>query len=250
LLTLPDFAAWQIGFDGVNTLKPLPLDMSGKGTSVVTPKNLFTAPVRLAMSGNRIELLLTAPKKPGTYTLSSLMSDGIFDKLPTLALAQFVVGGNPVTMSIPKTLPTPTREYPVIVPDDIVKYRTFTFDQGPNTALLPGFGFTINDQLYNMAEVPTAPRVGTCEEWRIENATEEGHPFHLHENSFQLVAINDTPNEPMEVWDTFIIPPKVNGKNGSITIRIRFVQWFGKTVFHCHILPHEDTGMMANILMS
>jgi FtsP/CotA-like multicopper oxidase with cupredoxin domain len=53
----------------------------------------------------------------------------------------------------------------------------------------------------------------------------------------------------MEVWDTFIIPPKYNGKNGSITFRVRFVQWYGKTVFHCHILPHEDTGMMQNILM-
>jgi suppressor of ftsI len=250
MLTLPGFAAWQIGFDGVNTLKPLPLDMSGTGTPVVTPKNLFSAPVRLAMSGNRIELLVTAPKKAGTYTLSSLASDGIFDKVPTIALAQFVVGGNPVTMSIPKTLPVPTREYPVITDSDIVKYRTFTFDQGPTDALLTGFAFKINDELYNMAVCPTAPQVGTCEEWRIENATDEAHPFHLHENSFQLTAINDRPNEPMEVWDTFVIPPKVNGKNGSITIRIRFVQWFGKTVFHCHILPHEDTGMMANILMS
>jgi FtsP/CotA-like multicopper oxidase with cupredoxin domain len=153
-------------------------------------------------------------------------------------------------MDIPTMLPVPTREYPVITAKDIVKYRTFTFDQGKRTDLLMGFGFTINGTLYQMEDCPTAPQVGTCEEWRIENATDEAHPIHLHENSFQLIAINDKPNNPMEIWDTFMIPPAVNGKNGSITFRVRFVQWYGKTVFHCHILPHEDTGMMQNILMS
>ena len=92
--------------------------------------------------------------------------------------------------------------------------------------------------------------MGTCEEWRFENTTEDAHPIHLHENSFQLTAINDKPNNPMEIWATFIIPPKVGNINGSITFRVRFVQWYGKTVFHCHILPHEDTGMMQNIMMT
>jgi FtsP/CotA-like multicopper oxidase with cupredoxin domain len=46
-----------------------------------------------------------------------------------------------------------------------------------------------------------------------------------------------------------VIPPKIGGKNGSITMRIRFVQWRGKDVFHCHILPHEDTGMMVNFML-
>jgi FtsP/CotA-like multicopper oxidase with cupredoxin domain len=96
----------------------------------------------------------------------------------------------------------------------------------------------------------TRPKVGTCEEWRIENETEDLHPFHLHENSFQLIAINDKPVNPVEIWDTFGIPQKLNGVNGSLTIRVRFKQWYGKTVFHCHALPHEDTGMMQNILMS
>lgn len=103
---------------------------------------------------------------------------------------------------------------------------------------------------YQMSEVPFAPKVGTCEEWVISNDTDDANPFHLHTNSFQLVAINGIPNNPMEIWDTFMVPPKVNGKNGSITIRTRFVQWYGKDVFHCHILPHEDTGMMQNFLMA
>lgn len=69
-------------------------------------------------------------------------------------------------------------------------------------------------------------KVGTCEEWRVENDTADSHSFHLHVNSFQLIAINDRPI-PIEIWDTFIVPPKVDGVNGSITFRVRFVEGYG-----------------------
>jgi suppressor of ftsI len=256
MLALAGFDAWQIGFDGVNTLRPRYKDM--RGTGLVTPANMFDAPVRVAMEANRIELLLRAPKTPGTYVLKSCASKGIdFSAFPEFNLAAFVVEGSPMKMRIPDELPKPVREYPVIGDREIVARRRFVFNQGNAQqipavkGLLTGFGFVINDRLYQEMEVPTRPRVGTAEEWRLENAAEtEAHPFHLHENSFQIYKINDKPNEPMEVWDTFAIPPKQNGVNGSLTIRVRFVQWYGKTVFHCHILPHEDTGMMQNILMS
>jgi suppressor of ftsI len=124
------------------------------------------------------------------------------------------------------------------------------FGQGPRLDLLTGFGFTIDGKLYQEMECPTQPKVGTCEQWQIVNETDDVHPFHLHENSFQLFAINGKPVRPVEIWDTFAIPPKRNGVNGTLTIRVRFVQWTGKTVFHCHVLPHEDTGMMQNILMT
>lgn len=251
LLALPDFEAWQIGFDGINTLEPLPLDMSGSGVTKITPENLFTAPIRLAAQGNRIELLLRAPKTEKSYTLSSLDTRDIFPSAGgKFDIARFHVRGTPMNMGIPAKLPKPHREYPIIEDKDIVARRKFVFGQGARRDLLTGFGFTINGKLYQEMECPTRPQVGTCEEWRIVNETDDVHPFHLHENSFQLVAINDKPNRPVEIWDTFAIPPKRNGVNGTLTIRVRFVQWTGKTVFHCHVLPHEDTGMMQNILMT
>jgi suppressor of ftsI len=250
LMALPGFDAWQIEFDGVNTLTPMYLDMSGAGTTEITPENLFTAAIQLASQGNRVELLLRAPKKEGTYALSSLATSRIRPAAgEKFDIAQFVVSGSPVKMGIPATLPKPTREYPVIEAKEIVAHRKFLFGQGERRDLLTGFGFTIDGVLYQEMVCPTQPKVGTCEEWRIENNTDDLHPFHLHENSFQLFAINDKPKDPIEIWDTFAIPPRVNGVNGSLTIRVRFVQWTGKTVFHCHVLPHEDTGMMQNILM-
>jgi suppressor of ftsI len=250
-LALQGFEAWAIGFDGINTLEPLPLDMSGAGVIKITPENLFTAPVQLAAQANRIELLLRAPAKEGSYLLSSLASDRIKPALgEKFDIARFVVEGTAVKMGIPSKLPKPTREYPIIRDGDIVAHRKFLFGQGPRTDLLTGFGFTINGVLYQEMMCDARPKVGTCEEWRIENETDDLHPFHLHENSFQLFAINDKPESIISIWDTFAIPPKVNGTNGSLTIRVRFKQWHGKTVFHCHVLPHEDTGMMQNILMT
>jgi FtsP/CotA-like multicopper oxidase with cupredoxin domain len=77
-----------------------------------------------------------------------------------------------------------------------------------------------------------------------------GHPFHLHDNSFQVIEINGKPVDPVLVCDTILVPPKVDGVRGSVKFRVRFKEYTGKTVYHCHILPHEDTGMMQNILMS
>ena len=251
-LVLPGFTNYLIGFDGVNLLKTTKIDMSGKGTKLVNEENLLTAPMMIASAGNRIEFLIQAPSTPGTYTFGSLANQHLyFRPVPQMDFATFVVSGKPVSMGVPGKLPVPRREYPVISSGDVIAYRKFVFaSQTGRTDLLMGTAFTINGELYNEMDCNTAPRVGTCEEWRIENAHDEIHPFHLHENSFQVIAINDQPVSPMEVWDTFMVPAQITPNvNGSITIRVRFKQWYGKTVWHCHVLPHEDTGMMQNILM-
>ena len=251
LLTLAGFETYQIGFDGINTLEPLQTDMSGKGITSVSAATLFTAPVRLAAEANRIELLIRAPETPGTYAFGSAASSDVsFQPIPAIHLADFVVSGTPVTMSIPKRLPKPVREYPHIADSEIVRKRTVVFSEGPSTEMLTGFGFKIDDQFYDETETLIRPKLGTAEEWRLENTTSEVHPFHIHVNSFEIVALNDQPIKDPQFWDTFVIPPKANGKNGSMTIRSRFKQWTGKAVIHCHILPHEDNAMMRNILLT
>src|SRR5262249_37335032 len=70
------------------------------------------------------------------------------------------------------------------------------------------------------------------------------HPFHIHVNPFQVIAINGQRYpEPDVWWDTFSLPSK-----GTVTLRMFFrPDVIGTTVFHCHILPHEDLGMMSRI---
>jgi len=53
-----------------------------------------------------------------------------------------------------------------------------------------------------------------------------------------------------EIQDTIWLPPAIGGVPSSVTIRMRIKQFLGKDVFHCHILTHEDQGMMTNFLVS
>jgi len=251
-LILPGMEVWQIGFDGVNLLKPKEIDMSGQrpGFHALTVKNFIDAPVRMTVPGNRIELLIKAPDTPGTFTLSSMDASDLHGPATKIDFLNIVVSGPAKSMDFPKTLPKPTREYPLIPkrPTD----KTFIFSFQESKTILTGFDFLVNGVHYQEEICPTTVKLNDEVEWRIENATGSIHPFHLHVNSFQLVAINDVPVDPPEIWDTFYVPPKRSrddGKNGSITIRVRWVQWRGKAVHHCHFLSHEDTGMMQNFLI-
>jgi FtsP/CotA-like multicopper oxidase with cupredoxin domain len=245
-LVLPGCNMYAIGFDGINLLAPM--EIAQDGTTLITPANMNANTSAMMGPGNRFEFLIRAPLTPGTYTLSSLATAGVnFQPFPQIDLAHIVVAGTPVSMSLPTSLPVPTREYPLIADSEIATRRVITFSEGPDPTLLTGFGFFIDNRKYVENEVNYTVQNGTAEEWTIENSGAEAHPFHLHENSFEVVGLNGTPVQ-FGFWDTFLVPP-AGASNGSITIRIRFKGDPGKTVFHCHVLPHEDTGMMQNLLM-
>jgi hypothetical protein len=104
--------------------------------------------------------------------------------------------------------------------------------------------FDLDGRTFDAGRVDQTITVGTTEEWTLVNKDVFQHPFHIHVNPFQVIKVNneDYP-EPEVWWDTFALPPK-----GSVTLRMRFrPDVTGKTVFHCHILPHEDLGMMQLI---
>ena len=115
------------------------------------------------------------------------------------------------------------------------------------------------------------PRLGTQEVWEVVNYTGELHNFHIHQSKFRLtrqsdagappnlVAVQDptnivaqnepelatlNPNSNVDVWyDTFALPPY--GGRIFVTIPFYAPQQVGDFVYHCHILSHEDAGMMA-----
>ena len=108
-------------------------------------------------------------------------------------------------------------------------------------------GFYINDQKFAMESQPmTSVRIGSYQHWRIVNATTELHPFHIHQVHFLAYAENGVAlSHP--VWlDTVNVP-----FNGSVDVILDFTNPVikGLAVFHCHLLNHEDKGMMAKILM-
>ena len=107
-------------------------------------------------------------------------------------------------------------------------------------------GFYINGAKFATDAPPmTTARVGTYERWRIVNATAELHPFHIHQVHFLAYAENGVVLQ-RPVWlDTVNVPV-----GGTVDVILDFTNPVikGMAVFHCHLLNHEDKGMMAKIL--
>jgi FtsP/CotA-like multicopper oxidase with cupredoxin domain len=66
-----------------------------------------------------------------------------------------------------------------------------------------------------------------------------GSAFHIHTNPFQMVAINGEKLAERDWRDTVVVP-----RNGSVTFRSRFLDFSGRFVLHCHMMNHEELGMM------
>jgi suppressor of ftsI len=107
-------------------------------------------------------------------------------------------------------------------------------------------GFYINDQKYEPESAPmTRVRVGGYQHWRILNKTRELHPMHIHQVHFLAYAENGAPLEHPVWLDTVNVPT-----GGSVDVVMDFTNPVikGMSLFHCHLLNHEDKGMMAKIL--
>jgi FtsP/CotA-like multicopper oxidase with cupredoxin domain len=114
---------------------------------------------------------------------------------------------------------------------------TFTEDQK---------GFYINGEKFASDAAPMVrAKVGTLQHWRIVNASAELHPMHIHQVHFLAYAENDKPIADPLWLDTVNVP-----YGGSVDVIMDFSDPVikGMSVFHCHLLNHEDKGMMAKIL--
>jgi FtsP/CotA-like multicopper oxidase with cupredoxin domain len=103
--------------------------------------------------------------------------------------------------------------------------------------------WVINGQAYNESNPPLArPKFNTIEKWRFVNPTIHPHPMHLHLVQFQVIDIDGEPQDPSDHgWkDTVVVPP-----GSELTILVKFTDYTGRYVFHCHNLEHEDFAMMA-----
>jgi suppressor of ftsI len=107
-------------------------------------------------------------------------------------------------------------------------------------------GFYINGNKFAMDAAPlTSVRVGAYQHWRIVNRTAELHPFHIHQVHFLAYEENGTPLKYPAWLDTVNVPV-----GGSVDVILDFTDPVikGMAVFHCHLLNHEDKGMMAKVL--
>jgi suppressor of ftsI len=107
-------------------------------------------------------------------------------------------------------------------------------------------GFYVNGRPFDMLDGPVIrAKVGGLEHWQVVNSTDEVHPFHIHQIHF-LVFAQDGKREIAPTWlDTFDVQPQ---SSVDLVMDIRSPAIRGLAVLHCHILSHEDKGMMAKVL--
>jgi len=158
-------------------------------------------------------------------------------------------------MVLADIVPQPAANTTSKVPENSRKTDLKTLDLGAEEKVPPRFivtftedkkGFYINGEKFTPDAAPMVrSKVGSYQHWKIVNATGELHPMHIHQVHFLAYAENDRPiAEPM--WlDTVDVP-----YGGSVDVIMDFSDPVirGMSVFHCHLLNHEDKGMMAKIL--
>ncbi|MGA7438947.1 MAG: multicopper oxidase domain-containing protein, partial [Luteibacter sp.] len=186
----------------------------------------------------RISILVTGPA-PGRYalTMSSANTGPAGDTYPAATLGTLVSAGESVP-TVRITSPYPQAHD--LRQNPIAAYRRFVFQDAEDD----GNAFFINGRRFDPGRVDTTVKLGDIEEWTLFNPSQELHQFHIHQLDFQVTKINGKPADFIGYRDNVFIPAL-----GSITLRIPFTDpvILGKFVYHCHIMEHEDGGMMQII---
>jgi FtsP/CotA-like multicopper oxidase with cupredoxin domain len=121
-----------------------------------------------------------------------------------------------------------------------------------------GKQFYIDGKQYAMTDPPHfVAHAGTIERWTVLNSADEVHDFHIHQVHFIVESVNGAPTGlPPSWYDSYNVPPATHNPDGSVTpgwvtllIDFRDPVIRGEFLYHCHILDHEDNGMMAKILV-
>jgi FtsP/CotA-like multicopper oxidase with cupredoxin domain len=201
--------------------------------------------------GNRVDMLVQAPNTPGA-TVPITFGGGTL-------LMTVKVGSTAVPS--PKTFPPPQSGFPTMPgflndlnPADVVVSRALHFKTDPG----PGRGSNgagappkqvINGKKFEDHLFDQTMQLGAVEEWTLFNDGGPAHPFHIHINPFQVIEIKTSATaQPIQLpkpwiwWDDIAIPP-----GGYIKFLSHFVDFTGAYVLHCHILGHEDRGMMEMV---
>jgi spore coat protein A, manganese oxidase len=121
--------------------------------------------------------------------------------------------------------------------DRAVRTRTWTFRRAP-TGEHPGW--RLDRHAFDPDRIDADVRLGETEVWRFQSDLH--HPVHVHLDPFQVLSRrNQGPGPPDKGWkDTVDLAP-----SESVDVAVRFRDYPGRYLLHCHNLEHEDMAMMA-----
>ena len=201
----------------------------------------------LVPPAGRLEAIVKGPANGAPTVLRTRCVDTGPDGDPNPAMILADVGPGPAVASPPRVPVVDVRPaaHQVIEPETLERIKAappqfvMVFSEDKD-------GFYINRQKYSPDAGPMVQaNVGEYQHWRVENVTRELHPMHIHQVHF-LAFLENGRALPEEEWlDTVNVPA-----GGSVDVIMDFTDPVirGMSVFHCHLLNHEDKGMMAKIL--
>ncbi|WP_323121034.1 multicopper oxidase family protein [Burkholderia alba] len=220
-----------------------------------TPRDVTT--LRLA-PGERAEVLVRAGDRPARAVLTA----GEYDR-SKMAMSDDGHGSLPPDPSLPladvsfrpaAARALPARLRPVAALGEPVARKEVAFGESmdmdammrsPANGRPAGMRFMVNGEIFAPHRATLTSRRGDVELWTIRNETDMDHPFHLHGTQFQVVErerAGKTVSEPYRAWrDT------VNVGRDEIVRVLTMQPERGERMFHCHILEHEDLGMMGTL---
>ncbi|WP_111721501.1 multicopper oxidase family protein [Homoserinimonas sp. OAct 916] len=201
----------------------------------------------LVPPGNRADLLVSM--RTGASVLRTLpvdrgstgmmMGGGAAASSGADLLTLDVTGDRTDTASLP---PVPKQAVPRdLRTEPVTGHRELTFAMGMGMGA-GMMSFTVDGQPFDPTRVDTLVEAGAIEEWTLTNTSPMDHPIHLHVWPMQLITPSGEEDDS-PVWQDVVNVPA----RSSVRVRIPFEGFTGKTVYHCHILDHEDLGMMGII---
>jgi len=122
--------------------------------------------------------------------------------------------------------------------EGVARRRDLTMAMGMGMGM--GMSFTIDGREFDHMRTDQRVTAGDVEEWTVRNTSPMDHPFHLHVWPMQVVEERGRAVEEPRWRDVVNVPA-----GGAVVVRIPFEGIRGRTVYHCHILDHEDLGMMG-----
>jgi FtsP/CotA-like multicopper oxidase with cupredoxin domain len=244
-----------VGLDGVPTGSQ---DGTRQG-KILTRTNILLAPAA------RAEFIVTGPSstvKNATLLTLNVNTGPLGDNDPQRALAAIQTSANapepPLTVPAVSGLPNAQRFEGLATATPTLQ-RTLYFSEvlsDPSNPLSPtNFFITVDGATPVVFAGNNPPAIvttqGAVEDWTIQNRTAELHEFHMHQIHFLLLAQNGNPVtlDQLQFLDMIQVPFwDGKGPYPSVKVRMDFRgPDIGDFVYHCHILGHEDNGMMATI---
>jgi FtsP/CotA-like multicopper oxidase with cupredoxin domain len=155
---------------------------------------------------------------------------------PGTPLLQFFVNRDaPDPSRVPDTL-RPVTEGPRILLPQVKIQRTFKFERSHGA-------WVINGEFFDENRINADPQVGRPEIWTFQSGGGWTHPVHIHLNDFFVLLHGDTSLQPLDKGRKETI--NVGDSYGDASVLVKFEEYTGRYVFHCHNIEHEDMRMMG-----